>query len=225
MADANGTMRPGAQAVALPTVGEKYTNVQLIPGLLVALAGGTVTYGLAFLLKGVVPYFYALLMERGPIQYFTIYAFWFTTGLLIFKYKSLQKQRAAFGFDFIKSFTVGREAMGTKTFVGEMQAIEENMNPEQKDLILVNRINKAIKQIRINKNPADVANVLSTVAETDNAVMDSSYVLIKYMIWALPVLGFIGTVMGMTNAIGSFDAVLKSISEVGFPASSRTSEW
>jgi hypothetical protein len=36
------------------------------------------------------------------------------------------------------------------------------------------------------------------------------------MIWALPVLGFIGTIMGMTQAIGSFDTVLKGISEVGF---------
>ena len=54
------------------------------------------------------------------------------------------------------------------------------------------------------------------MAETDAAVMDSSYILIKYMIWALPVLGFIGTIMGMTQAIGSFDTVLKGISEVGF---------
>jgi biopolymer transport protein ExbB/TolQ len=218
MADANGTMRPAAQPAVMLTVGQKYTNVQMIPSLLVALAGGSVTYGLAFLLKDLVPYFYGLLIERGPIQYFTTYGFWFTMGLLIFKNKSLQKQRSAFGFDFIKSFAVGREAMGTKTFVGEMQVIEENLKPEQKDLILVSRINKAIKQIRINKNPADVANILSTVAETDNAIMDSSYVLIKYMIWALPILGFIGTVIGMTEAIGSFDAVLKSVNKEGFSA-------
>jgi biopolymer transport protein ExbB/TolQ len=216
MENADGMMRPAAQAAALLTVGQKYTNVQMLPSLLVALAVGSVSFASAYLLKGVLPYFYSLLMERGPLQYFTTYAFWFTIGLLIFKYRSLQKQRSAFGFDFIKSFTVGREAMGTRTFVGEMQMIEENLNPEQKDLILVSRINKAIKQIRINKNPADVANVLGTVAETDNAVMDSSYVLIKYMIWALPVLGFIGTVVGMTEAIGSFDAVLKSTNEVGF---------
>jgi biopolymer transport protein ExbB/TolQ len=213
---ANGTMRPAAQPAMVMTVGDKYTNVPLLPSFLVALAGGSMTIALAYLLKGVLPYFHSLLMERGPVQFLTVYAFWFTAGMLIFKFLNLRKERAAFGFDFIKSFSLGREAMGTKTFVGEMQVIEENMNPTQKDLILVSRINKAIKQIRINKNPADVANVLTTVAETDAAVMDSSYILIKYMIWALPVLGFIGTIMGMTQAIGSFDMVLKGISEVGF---------
>ena len=213
---ASETMRPADGSDVLTTVGQKYTNVPLLPSLLVALAGGSASIALAYLLKGIVPYFYSLILERGPMQFLTVYAFWFTTGMLVFKYRSLQKERNAFGLDFIKSFTVGREMVGTKTFVGEQQMIAENLDPRHKDLILVSRINKAIKQIRINKNPADVAHVLTTVAETDAAVMDSSYILIKYMIWALPVLGFIGTIMGMTQAIGSFDTVLKGISEVGF---------
>ena len=213
---ASETMRPADGSDVLTTVGQKYTNVPLLPSLLVALAGGSASIALAYLLKGIVPYFYSLILERGPMQFLTVYAFWFTMGMLVFKYRNLQKERNAFGLDFIKSFTVGREMVGTKTFVGEQQMIAENLDPRHKDLILVSRINKAIKQIRINKNPADVAHVLTTVAETDAAVMDSSYILIKYMIWALPVLGFIGTIMGMTQAIGSFDTVLKGISEVGF---------
>jgi biopolymer transport protein ExbB/TolQ len=213
---ASETMRPSESSDVLTTVGQKYTNVPLLPSFLVALAGGSITIALAYLLKGVLPYFHSLIMERGPVQFLTVYGFWFTLGMLVFKYRCLQKERSAFGLDFIKSFTVGREMVGTQTFVGEQQMIAENLDPRHKDLILVNRINKAIKQIRINKNPADVANVLTTVAETDAAVMDSSYILIKFMIWALPVLGFIGTIMGMTQAIGSFDTVLKGISEVGF---------
>ena len=213
---ASETMRPSERSDVLTTVGQKYTNVPLLPSFLVALAGGSITIALAYLLKGVLPYFHSLIMERGPVQFLTVYGFWFTLGMLVFKYRNLQQERSAFGLDFIKSFTVGREMVGTQTFVGEQQMISENLDPQHKDLILVNRINKAIKQIRINKNPADVANVLTTVAETDAAVMDSSYILIKYMIWALPVMGFIGTILGMTQAIGSFDTVLKGISEVGF---------
>ena len=213
---ASQTMRPAESSDVMTTVGKKYTNVPLIPSFLVALAGGSITIALAYLLKGVLPYFHSLIMERGPVQFLTVYGFWFTLGMLVFKYRNLQKERSAFGLDFIKSFTVGREMVGTQSFVGEQQMIAENMDPRHKDLILVNRINKAIKQIRINKNPADVANVLTTVAETDAAVMDSSYILVKFMIWALPVLGFIGTILGMTQAIGSFDTVLKGISEVGF---------
>jgi biopolymer transport protein ExbB/TolQ len=200
----------------LATVGQKYTNVPLLPSLIVSLAGGSASIAMAYLLKGYFPHFYSLIMERGPLQWVTIYAFWFTVGMLIFKYKNLKEERSAFHLDFIRSFTTGRDVIGNKSFVGIHAEIEENLDPRQKDLILVSRINKAIKQIRINNNPADVANVLKTVAETDAAIVDSSYILIKFMIWAIPVLGFIGTIMGMTQAIGSFDVVLKGISEVGF---------
>jgi len=210
------TIRPADGSGVLTTVAQKYTNVPLLPSLLVGLAGGSATIAGAYLLKEAWPYFYALIMERGPLQFLTVYAFWFTVGMLIFKHRNLQRERSAFRLDFIKSFTGGRDVVGTQTFIGEQLAITENLDLTQKDLILVNRINKAIKQIRINKNPADVANVLTTVADTDAAVMDSSYILIKYMIWAIPVLGFIGTILGMTQAIGSFDTVLKGISDVGF---------
>ena len=198
----------------LTTVGEKYTNVPLLPSFIVSLAGGSASIALAYLLQGFLPHFYSLIMERGALQFMTIYAFWFTLGMLIFKYRNLRKERSAFDLPFIKTFTAGRDALGTQTML--QQDISENINPAEDNLLLVSRINKGIKQLRINNNPADVANVLKTVGETDAAIVDSSYILIKYMIWAIPILGFIGTIMGMTQAIGSFDTVLKGISEVGF---------
>lgn len=216
MASESQAMSAEAGQGLLRTVGEKYTNVPLLPSFIVALAGGSASIALAFVIKGAFPHFYSLIMERGPLQFLTIYAFWFTLGMLIFKYRNLQQERSAFQLDYINSFTAGRDVVGTKTILDYQQAIEENLDPREKDLILVNRINKAVKQLRINNNPADVANILKTVGDTDAAVVDSSYILIKYMIWAIPILGFIGTIMGMTQAIGSFDTVLKGISEVGF---------
>jgi biopolymer transport protein ExbB/TolQ len=210
------TIHPATENDILMSAGQKYTNVPLLPSFLAGLAGGALTVALAYLLKGMSPYFHSLIMERGPVQFLTVFGFWFTGGMLVFKSRNLKNEKSAFGLDFIKSFTAGREMLGTKTFIGQHHLLAENLDPAQKDLILVRRINKAIKQIRINKNPADVANVLTTVAETDGTIMDSSYVPIKFMIWALPILGFIGTIMGMTQAIGSFDMVLRGISEVGF---------
>ena len=197
-------------------VGDKYTNFSLLPCFAVSLIGGSITLAIAYLLDGYVPFFHDLILERGVIQYITVYSFWLTMGMLLFKWRNLGKERGAFSLDFIRAFTRGRDVAGTKTILAEHEAIQENLDVTDKDLILVNRINKAIKHLRINNNPSDVANVLRTVGETDAAIVDSSYVLIKFMIWAIPVLGFIGTILGMTDAIGSFDAVLKGISEVGF---------
>ena len=38
--------------------------------------------------------------------------------------------------------------------------------------------------------------------------METSYALVQGFVWAIPVLGFIGTVLGLSMAIGSFTAVL-----------------
>lgn len=216
MATATPALNPRADETPFVSAEHKYTNIPLLPSLLVALIGGSLSIALAYLLKDVLPYLHALILERGSIQFLTLYAFWFAVGLLIFKYRNLQRERAAFGLDFIQSFTAGQEVVGTQTILSQHRLLEENLDLRQKDLILVNRLNKAIKQIRINTNPADVAHVLATVADTDAAIIDSSYILLKYMIWIIPVLGFIGTVIGMTQAIGSFDVVIRQISDLGF---------
>jgi len=56
----------------------------------------------------------------------------------------------------------------------------------------------------------DVDDVLKSHANYDENVMESSYTLIKGLIWAIPVLGFIGTVQGLSTAIGGFGKVLSS---------------
>src|SRR5690606_19308079 len=42
----------------------------------------------------------------------------------------------------------------------------------------------------------------------DESTMETSYSLLVGFIWAIPVLGFIGTVLGLSEAIGGFGAVL-----------------
>jgi biopolymer transport protein ExbB/TolQ len=44
--------------------------------------------------------------------------------------------------------------------------------------------------------------------------METSYSLVQGFIWAIPVLGFIGTVLGLSYAIGEFSGVLGSAAEV-----------
>jgi biopolymer transport protein ExbB/TolQ len=195
---------------------KKYTNIPILSSVIICIIGGTATLLIGYACKRTLPQLFAMLLERGPLQFCTIFAFWFTAGMLILKYNKLRTERSAFELEFIKEFTGGKEVIGTKTFMGEHAAIEENLNPLQRNLILVNRINKAIKQVRISNNPAEVANVLRIVAEADDCIIDSSSILIRYMIWAIPILGFIGTIQGMTQAIGSFDTVLKGASQVGF---------
>lgn len=78
--------------------------------------------------------------------------------------------------------------------------------PEQ--FLLFNRISIALSNLKHIGRVADVDEILRSEAETDEAAMDASYVLLSGLIWAIPILGFIGTVLGLSIAIGRFGNVI-----------------
>lgn len=55
---------------------------------------------------------------------------------------------------------------------------------------------------------ADVEELFESRAGADEAVVDSGYTSVKAFIWGIPVLGFIGTVFGLTAATANFGKVL-----------------
>ncbi len=46
---------------------------------------------------------------------------------------------------------------------------------------------------------------MRTLADNDAMTLDGSYALTRFLIWAMPILGFLGTVLGITEAIGGID--------------------
>jgi biopolymer transport protein ExbB/TolQ len=85
---------------------------------------------------------------------------------------------------------------------------------EPRQFVLFNRIAVALANLRNLGRVADVDEILRSQAEQDESVMETSYSLLRGFIWAIPVLGFIGTVLGLSEAVGGFGSVLGSTSEV-----------
>ena len=63
-------------------------------------------------------------------------------------------------------------------------------------------------------SPDYLYEALPAVAAVDAGGFDNAYSLTKAYIWILPVLGFIGTAMGMAHAIGGFSLALGETSEI-----------
>ena len=77
-----------------------------------------------------------------------------------------------------------------------------------KKFLLLNRIQTALSNFRNLGRVTDVDEMLRSQADLDESSMQTSYSLLRGFIWAVPVLGFIGTVVGLSKAIGKFgDAV------------------
>ena len=80
--------------------------------------------------------------------------------------------------------------------------------------LLTRRIHNALANLRNVGNISDVAEVLRIQADNDEATTDSSYTVIRGFIWAIPVLGFVGTVLGLSIAMAAFGDVLTSAGEM-----------
>jgi len=80
--------------------------------------------------------------------------------------------------------------------------------------ILLNRIDRALSNLHNIGGVSDVSTILKAQSENDENQVASSYAMIHAMIWAIPVLGFVGTVLGLSMAINKFTGALNATSDM-----------
>ena len=79
---------------------------------------------------------------------------------------------------------------------------------------------RGIEHFSVRKNHTETADMLNSQSEIDATTVDSSYVLIKVFIWAIPILGFIGTVLGISSAVASFGGEMGAAADIELSKSS-----
>ena len=72
-----------------------------------------------------------------------------------------------------------------------------------RDSLIVNRIRKALELFESRTNNGEVGAYLNTQSDIDANRSTGSYSLVRVFLWAIPILGFIGTVIGLSVAVGS----------------------
>lgn len=168
-------------------------------GLLLTL----VFYGLLMLSRH--SYLSTLFLDRGITPYFTAFFGYWALAILFLKSRKLKLQQRALDLELVPRTADFVLAPATAPDILEHMG---RMVDNPRHFVLMNRIERALSNLRNIGMIADVAEILRTQAENDEDSMDSSYALVRGFIWAIPVLGFIGTVLGLSQAIGTFGAVL-----------------
>jgi biopolymer transport protein ExbB/TolQ len=186
------------------------TDVSLFVTCLLGLLFSVIFYVLfpIPLIKG--SYFYSVFVERGNIPYAIAFLFFWTLAILMFKMIKIWQQKSALKLEVvphnIKSITLQN-----------ISYIKNNMvrmfgNP--RDKILTNRIWVALEHYRAVGAEEEVGDILRYQAEIDAGIMESSYNISKAFIWAIPILGFIGTVLGIGSAVGGFSKFTQAALEI-----------
>jgi biopolymer transport protein ExbB/TolQ len=148
----------------------------------------------------------ALLAERGWVAYATFYFTVWASVVLVVKFWKIAHQRTSLTYDLLP---VDRSV---KITPGNVDLIENHirklpLNPRKS--FLINRLLMGLDNFRARKSVPEVGAVLNSQADTDAAMVDSSYAMLKVLIWAIPILGFIGTVIGISEAVNGFTQAVK----------------
>ncbi|MCB1230184.1 MAG: MotA/TolQ/ExbB proton channel family protein [Verrucomicrobiae bacterium] len=151
-------------------------------------------------------YLRALFTERAWPQYVTTLLTFWCLGILIFKMVNLRKQRRAMLIEALP------EDIDSEINAGNLIEFHQhvlNFPKPLRNTYIINRIRKALEFFYIRQNNPEVAQMISSQSEVDANKVAGSYALVKVFLWAIPIMGFIGTVLGIGNAIGGFGDVLK----------------
>ncbi len=155
-------------------------------------------------------YFYAIFAERGNIPYAIIFLFFWTAAMLVSKLLKISDQKSAFNVELIPSNI-------RQINLQNVDHIRQNILqkfPDPRSRILSNRIWIALAHYKSLGVVEEVDDILIHQSEIDTGIMDSSYSIAKVFIWAIPILGFIGTVLGIGRAVGGFSEFTKAALEI-----------
>ena len=143
----------------------------------------------------------------GVIPIPTMFLFFWCVAILIIKQKKLDFQRKALD---LKPFPDNPDFLLNPDTARYVIARINKLVDDSRNFVLFNRIERALSNLRNIGRVSDVSEILQTQADYDEGSQESSYRLINGFIWAIPVLGFIGTVLGLSQAIGMFGMTLQS---------------
>jgi len=75
--------------------------------------------------------------------------------------------------------------------------------PGQQESYLVRRLRDALKHVRRSGSADTIDDELKHLADLDADRLHAGYGLVRIFIWAIPILGFLGTVIGIAQAMGN----------------------
>lgn len=86
----------------------------------------------------------------------------------------------------------------TREYTRAVQALPE----EQQNYLLPRAIMAALQRFASTRNVQDVSEAVKMVCESESDRLDSELSMVRYIAWAIPSIGFIGTVRGIGEALG-----------------------
>ncbi len=168
------------------------------------LWGGIITVGFYSLISHLPVH--RELLERyfcsHPLEYATASLFFVGIAILILKAVQLSAEKAAFANCYLFEEVLASDA----DHLEKVARIEEGakaLSRRFQTTLLAQRVRDASSYLRGRRVADGFEEHLKYLAELASEKLHGSYALVRTITWAVPILGFLGTVMGITIAIAN----------------------
>jgi len=120
-------------------------------------------------------------------------------AIMGYKGRSALRERALLG-ERIVSVSEGLSILpeDTREYTRPIQALPE----EVQGYLLPRALMAALQRFASTRNVQDVSEAVKSVCDQESNRLDSELSMVRYIAWAIPAIGFIGTVRGIGDALG-----------------------
>lgn len=138
-----------------------------------------------------------------PVEYATIAMFWIGVVDIAFKLMATRRERRALKRGAL--FPPKRREKESLEKVDDYLVTIRNARDVRGQSTYLERLEDALNFLKYGGSPDDLDQELRFLADDAVDRRDVDYGMIRTFVWAIPILGFLGTVLGITVALGSLD--------------------
>lgn len=155
----------------------------------------------AYLNSTTIPRNFFVIVKDLEQEICLIISIW-TAYLIIKNYLNIYLKRFIFEINLFENISSKKEGMNT---LSEINNLDKNLRDNNLTKIVKNIVSAYLASGMDKKN---LTNVLDNELKTLETKFESENSLIKYLIWAVPSIGFIGTVRGIGMAMSEADEAI-----------------
>ncbi len=134
----------------------------------------------------------------GPEQIACYCCFTWAGFVLLSRYLELVRQRRAFGLDLLPTDD------GARILPEDARPLQRKVSQQtgrRGPYILTHMIRLALGKYAVSRSGRDVSDTIRTQTEVDLGRMVATMATVHYLAWAIPALGFLGTVRGLAMSL------------------------
>jgi hypothetical protein len=133
----------------------------------------------------------------GPEQIACYCFFTWAAFILLGRYLEVRRQRGAFGMDLLPT------DVGVCILPEDARLLQRRVEQRSRGrpYVLANMIRLALGKYAVSRSGADVSETVRTQADVDLGRLVSSMATVHYLAWAIPAIGFLGTVRGLATSL------------------------